>query len=57
MRVLPIVMAVAIAGFATAAFAQQQSGPTSNQPPGPRCWAAIGIALPGMRCSSSSPAR
>jgi hypothetical protein len=34
MRVLPIVMAVAIAGFATAAAAQSGTGPTSNQPPG-----------------------
>ena len=32
MRVLPIVMAVAIAGFATAAAAQSGTGPTSNQP-------------------------
>jgi hypothetical protein len=34
MRVLPIVMAVAIAGFATVAAAQSGTGPTSNQPPG-----------------------
>lgn len=34
MRVLPIVMAVAIAGFATAAAAQSGTGPTSNQPAG-----------------------
>src|SRR5665213_781798 len=34
MRVLPIVMAAAIAGFATAAAAQSGTGPTSNQPPG-----------------------
>jgi hypothetical protein len=35
MRVLPILMAAAIgAAVSTAAFAQGQSGPGSNQPPG-----------------------
>ena len=35
MRVLPILMAAAIgAAVSTAAFAQQQPGPGSNQPPG-----------------------
>jgi hypothetical protein len=34
MRILPIIMAVSIGAFATAALAQPAPGPGSNQPPG-----------------------
>jgi hypothetical protein len=34
MRILPIIMAATLGAFATAALAQQGSGPGSNQPPG-----------------------